>query len=243
MKRLCINIYNNTQVLKHIFVCSIFSIENLYKFTYARFQFLWCRCQFHSISSLGSKVISIRSSPSIWLIKSELYCGRFTPLHNSVISGFYFGFVLESSDIDLLDTDLGLLDTNIPTKYFVCFQVVLKTSSRHVLRMSSRRLQDMFWRRREDVFSVKNFHIPRRLEEVLKICLVDVFKASSRSLQVVLMTSWKKKNCYTEDMLKTSARHALKNRQWDGLTSGKWSAKPSVVLIMSSFFQLFTNNQ
>ena len=31
--------YDITQVLKHIFVCSIFRTENLYKVTYTRFQF------------------------------------------------------------------------------------------------------------------------------------------------------------------------------------------------------------
>ena len=45
----------------------------------------------------------------------------------------YFGFALDASDIDLrdidfLDTDLDLLDTDIPSKYFVYLQDVLKTS-------------------------------------------------------------------------------------------------------------------
>ena len=70
----------------------------------------------------------------------------------------HFGFALDSSDIDLLnmdllDTHLDLLDTDIPSKQFVCLQDVLedkkcyaedvlKTSSRHVLKTSSRRLED-----------------------------------------------------------------------------------------------------
>ena len=46
----------------------------------------------------------------------------------------HFGLALDSSDIDLwnkdlLDTHLDLLDTDIPSKYFVCLQDVLKTSS------------------------------------------------------------------------------------------------------------------
>ena len=46
----------------------------------------------------------------------------------------HFGLALDSSDIDLwnkdlLDTHLDLLDTNIPSKHFVCLQDVLKTSS------------------------------------------------------------------------------------------------------------------
>ena len=76
---------------------------------------------------------------------------------NIEIIGFklmHFGFALVLSDIDLgnidlLDTHLDLLDTNIPSKYLVCLHNVfktssrhfLKTSSRHVFKMSSRRLQ------------------------------------------------------------------------------------------------------
>ena len=46
----------------------------------------------------------------------------------------HFGFTLDSSDIDLLNIDLldvhlDLLDTDIPSKYFVCLQDVFKTSS------------------------------------------------------------------------------------------------------------------
>ena len=47
----------------------------------------------------------------------------------------HFGFALDLSDIDLLNIDLldqrythlDLLDTDIPNKYFVCLQDVLKT--------------------------------------------------------------------------------------------------------------------
>ena len=46
----------------------------------------------------------------------------------------YFGFALDLSDtnlwdIDLLDTELDLLDTDIPIKHFTCLLDVLKTSS------------------------------------------------------------------------------------------------------------------
>ena len=46
----------------------------------------------------------------------------------------YLGFALDALDIDLwdielLDTDLGLLDTDNPSEDFVCVQDVLKTSS------------------------------------------------------------------------------------------------------------------
>ena len=53
----------------------------------------------------------------------------------------HFGFTLELSDIDLsnvdlLDTHLDLLDTDIPGKYFVSLHSVFKTSSRYVLKTS-----------------------------------------------------------------------------------------------------------
>ena len=45
----------------------------------------------------------------------------------------YFGFALDSSDVDLwnidwLDTHLDLLDADIPSKHFFCLQEALKTS-------------------------------------------------------------------------------------------------------------------
>ena len=39
-----------------------------------------------SIAQLGSKVLNIKSSPLILLIKFELHCGRFAPLRNSEIT-------------------------------------------------------------------------------------------------------------------------------------------------------------
>ena len=58
----------------------------------------------------------------------------------------YFGLALELSNvdllnIDLLDTHLDLLDTDIPSKYFACLHNVFKTSSRHVFKIC---LQDVF---------------------------------------------------------------------------------------------------
>ena len=55
----------------------------------------------------------------------------------------HFGFALELSNvdllnIDLLDTHLDLLDTDIPSKYFACLHNAFKTSSRHVYKTSSR---------------------------------------------------------------------------------------------------------
>ena len=49
----------------------------------------------------------------------------------------YFGFTLDSSDIDLwnidlLDAHLDLLESDISSKHFVCLQDIMQTSSRHV---------------------------------------------------------------------------------------------------------------
>ena len=99
----------------------------------------------------------------------------------------HFGFALDLSDIDLLNVDL------LDQRYTHLDLFVSKTSWR--------RLQDMSSRRLEDVFSVTIFRLPRRLQDVFKTYLQDVFK-----------TSWKTKNCYAEDMLKTSSRR-LENQQ------------------------------
>ena len=114
-------------------------------------------------------------------------------------------------NIDLSDTDLDLVDTDIPGKHFVCLQDALKTSWRHVFKMSSRhvfktclqdmssrRLQDMSSRRLQDIFSVTIFCLPRRLQ--------DVFK-----------TLWKTKNCYAEDILKTSSRSLQDQQMFAGV--------------------------
>ena len=87
----------------------------------------------------------------------------------------HFGFALELSNvdllnIDLLDTHLDLLDTDIPSKYFACLHNVFKTSSRHVFKTSSRRLQC-------NIF-LSSKTSSRRLQ--------DVFKSSSASINVNL---------------------------------------------------------
>ena len=114
----------------------------------------------------------------------------------------HFGFALNSSDIDLwdidlLDTDLdlGLLDTDIPSKHFLCLQGVSKTSSRHVFTTCL-----------EAVFSVTIFLLPRRLEHVLG----DVFKQDA--LEDEQLLRWRRvkdvyKTCLQE-VLKTSWRPA-----------------------------------
>ena len=71
-------------------------------------------------------------------------------------------------NIDLSDTDLDLLDTDIPSKHFVCLQNVFETC----LKMSSRRLQ---------CNNFSSFHLPRHLQ--------DIFKKFSRRLPRLAKTS------------------------------------------------------
>ena len=97
----------------------------------------------------------------------------------------HFGFALELSNVDLLDTHLDLLDTDIPSKYFACLHNVFKTSSRHVFKTSSRH-----------VFKTSSRH-------VFKTSSRHVFKTSSR---YVFKTS-------SRHVFKTSSRHVLK-KSW-----------------------------
>ena len=74
-----------------------------------------------------------------------------------------FGFALELPNvdllnIDLLDTHLDLLDTDIPSKCFGCLHNVFKTTSKHISKTSSRHvfktcLQDMSSRGLQDMSS------------------------------------------------------------------------------------------
>ena len=94
----------------------------------------------------------------------------------------HFGFALDSSDIDLwnidlLDTHLDLLDTDIPSKHFVCLQ--------------------------------------------------DVFKVS-----------WKTKNCYAEDVLKTCLKRRLKTF-WRP-TNVCWDAPKEVRFLVAFFAKILS---
>ena len=89
----------------------------------------------------------------------------------------HFGFALELSNvdllnIDLLDTHLDLLDTDIPSKYFACLHNVFKTSSRHVFKTSSRHVFKTSSRRpQRNNFSsseTSSRRVPRYLQDVLE---------------------------------------------------------------------------
>ena len=71
---------------------------------------------------------------------------------------------------------------------------------------SWRRLQDISWRLLQQVYSTTVFRLSRRLEDILK---------TSRKM------SWKTKNCYAQDVLKTSWRHILKT-SWRHVLKTSW---------------------
>ena len=99
----------------------------------------------------------------------------------------HFGFALDLSDIDLwnidlLDTHSDLLDTDMPSKHFVCLYNVFKTSSRHVFKKSWRQIQRNNFsssktssrrlpRCLQDVLEDEKLLRWRRVEDVLETCL------------------------------------------------------------------------
>ena len=90
-------------------------------------------------------------------------------------------------NIDLLDTHLHLLDTDIPNKHFVCLQEVLKTSSRHAFKMPSRLarcLRDIFERCLQDVFKTFSRRLGRRKIVTLKTCWRGLQEMSWRPTNV-----------------------------------------------------------
>ena len=116
----------------------------------------------------------------------------------------HFRFSLDSLDIDLwyidlLDTHLDSLDTDIPSKHIICLQDVWKTSSRHFFKTSSRH-----------VFQMSSRHVLKTFWRRLRRNNFSSSKSSSRCLKDFLKTSWKTKNCYAEVALRTSLRHVLK---------------------------------
>ena len=102
----------------------------------------------------------------------------------------HFGFALDSSDIDLwnidlLDTHLGLLDTDISIKNFVCLRDVLKMSSKYVFKTSSRNVFKTSWRRLQR----NKFSSSKTSWRCLARGLENAFKSSSRRLR---KTSWRR---------------------------------------------------
>ena len=100
----------------------------------------------------------------------------------------HFGFALDLSDIDLLNIDLldqrythlDLLDTDIPSKHFICFQDVLKASSRHALKKSSRYAFKMssrhVFKKSSRRFQRNNFSSSKTSSRGLARCIQDVLE-------------------------------------------------------------------
>ena len=92
-----------------------------------------------------------------------------------------------------------------------------------ISKASSRRFQDMSWRRLQDVFSVRIFRLPRGPQDVFKRSSRRLANTSwrhlSRRLEDVFKTSSKTKNCYAEDVLKTSSRRFEDQEMFAGLLS------------------------
>ena len=115
-----------------------------------------------------------------------------------------FGLALELSNvdllnIDLLDTHLDLIDTDIPSKYFACLHNIFKMSSRHVFKTSSRHVLKMSW---WHVFKTSsrrlqrnNFWSSKTSSRRLARCLQDV-------LEDVKLLRWRR----VEDVFKTSSK-------------------------------------
>ena len=82
-----------------------------------------------------------------------------------------FGLALELSNvdllnIDLLDTHLDLLDTDIPSKYFACLHNFFKAPSRHVFKTSS-----------IHVFKTSSRHVFKTSSRPANVCWVIYFRS------------------------------------------------------------------
>ena len=129
----------------------------------------------------------------------------------------HFGFALELSivdllNIDLLDTHLHLLDTDIPSKYFACLHNVFKTSSRHVFKTS---LRHVFETSPRHVFKKFSRHLLKTSSRCLQRNNFSSSKTSSRRLQDVL-----------QDVFKTSSRR-LGRRKIERRNAGDVTLKTS----------------
>ena len=110
---------------------------------------------------------------------------------------YIFRFVSSPASILFLSIVSSRCLQNMPSRQ------LQDMSSRGLQHRSSRRLQGKSLRRPQDISS-------RRLQDVLqdvfKRSSRHLFKTSSRRFQQVFKTSWKTKNSYSEDFLKTSSK-------------------------------------
>ena len=122
--------------------------------------------------------------------------------------------------MDLLDTHLDFLDTNMPSKAFVSLQDPLKTSSRHVFKTSSINIFKTCWRHvfktslrhvfkmSWNVFSITIFCLSRRLQDVFKTAWEISARRLGRRKIITLKTCWRRLQDISwrrlEDVLKIS---------------------------------------
>ena len=113
----------------------------------------------------------------------------------------HFGFALDLSDIDLknidlLDTRLDLLDTDVASKNFVCLRDVLKTYSRYVFKTSSRHV---FKPSSGHVFQTSSRHVFKTSWRRLQRDSFSSSKTCSRRVPDVFKTSWRRLDEFLED--------------------------------------------
>ena len=141
----------------------------------------------------------------------------------------HFEFALDSSDIDLwnidlLNTHLDLLDTDIFSKHFVSLQDVWKTSTRHVFKTSTRHI---FKTSTRHIFKTSTRHIfktsPRH---VFKTSPRHIFKMSSRH---VLKKSWRRLQLNNFSFSKTSSEISSRRLGRQKIVTLKTSWRPTNV--------------
>ena len=115
-------------------------------------------------------------------------------------------------NIDLLDTHLDLLDTDITSKNFVCLRDVLKTSSRYVFKTSSRHV---FKTSSRHVFKTSSRYVFKTSSRRLQRNNFSSSKTSSRRLErrkiVTLKTCWRPANFYWDKDRSSRPKLCCKN--------------------------------
>ena len=141
---------------------------------------------FSAILNLNSADFTTSKQLSeILILKIEMLL-EFQNKRNSEIIEFLELSDIDLRNIDLLDTHLDLLDTDIPSKNFVCLHSVFKTSSRYNFKTSSRHF---FKTSSGHVFKTSSRHVSKTSSR-------HIFKTSSRRLQrnnfLSSKTSWRR---------------------------------------------------
>ena len=128
------------------------------------------------------------------------------------------GFALELpnvdlSNIDLLDTHLDLLDTDIPSKYFACLHNIFKTSSRHIFKTSSRHVfRHVFKTSSRHVFKTSSRRLQRNNFSSSKTnkCLLGSLASLITSWSYIFMETYAKHSVHQHTIILTSVQYYLK---------------------------------